>query len=184
MSKAQEFDEKGRGYWLYPDLGKKPYESGKATDDEVRYYPSTKAEANLLASLCDDGRHRPVLDIDMAAEEYESGVLIQKGLNRYDYDYLKEVCADLVGIKVETDSEGVLRYPIFFFDEGFKLVPSSTEGHHHLYIHRAMDWGDYEILLNVLGEVGILESGYVGAAIRRKVTHVRPEGVRKPPDED
>lgn len=180
----QEFDEVGRGYSLCPDLGKQPYESGKPTDDEVRY-PSTKARANLLSSLCKDGLHRPVLDLDMQASEYEGGVLIEHKLNSYDFDYLKEVCEDLVGVEVGSDSDDdpLLRYPVLRFEQGFKLLPSSTEGHHHLYVNQPMEWGDFEIFLNVLGEVGILESGYVGASIRRKQTHVRPEGVKKSLDE-
>jgi hypothetical protein len=43
-----------------------------------------------------------------------------------------------------------------------------------------VDWVYYEKLLIVLGEVGLLEDGFVKAALRRKATFVRPEGVMKP----
>jgi hypothetical protein len=43
-----------------------------------------------------------------------------------------------------------------------------------------MTWENYERLLTVMKEVGILEEGYVGAAIRRKASYVRPEWVKKP----
>lgn len=70
--------------------------------------------------------------------------------------------------------------PVLDIDIPARYVPSSTEGHGHLYIDKALTWEQYEKLLTVLGEVGILEPGYVGAAIRRKATFVRPEWVKKP----
>lgn len=177
----QEFDEVGRGYELCPDLGKHPYESGKPTDDEVRY-PSTKAAANLLSSLCKDGMHRPVLDIDVQSEYERSGaVRIFQRLQEHDLTYLRDVLAPL-GIKVTWEEDRP--YPVLEIEQSFRLVPSSTEDHYHLYLDQAMTWKDYETMLNVLGEVGILESGYVGSAIRRQRTHVRPEGVKKFRDED
>jgi hypothetical protein len=127
----QDFDNVGRGYIYLADLDR----MGDSSDvgemeriDTDNRRPSTKQDANLLSSLCQDGQHRPVLDFDIPA----------------------------------------------------RYVPSSTPGHGHLYIDKPLSWEQYSKLLAVLGEVGILEAGFVGAALRRGATFVRPEGVTKP----
>jgi hypothetical protein len=125
---GQEFDEVGRGYWNCPGLDHVGSSSDTDVEDPHEFRePSTKAEANLLSSLCADGLHRPVLDIDIPAH----------------------------------------------------FVPSSTPGHAHLYIDQGMTWERYEKLLRALDEAGVLEPGYVNAALTRKATFVRPEWVRK-----
>lgn len=70
--------------------------------------------------------------------------------------------------------------PVLDFDIPARYVPSSTPGHGHLYVDVPMDWERYEKLLLALRDAGILEPGYVAAAIMRKATFVRPEGVLKP----
>lgn len=70
--------------------------------------------------------------------------------------------------------------PVLDIDMPVKVVESSTPGHHHLYIDKEMSWEDYELLLRVLGVVGILEPGYVTASIKRKHTSVRLPWVKKP----
>lgn len=125
----QEFEEHGRGYWLCPGMDTQRSSSDPGTPDSEFREPSTEDDANLVSSLCDDGLHRPVLDIDLAA----------------------------------------------------RLVPSSTEGHFHLYLDGlALSWEVYEKLLVSLRDAGVLQHGYVNAAIERKATFVRPEWVRKP----
>jgi hypothetical protein len=59
------------------------------------------------------------------------------------------------------------------------LLESSTPGHHHLYIDHSMTWEDYERLLEVMADVGLLEVGYVGASKARKHTAVRLPWIRK-----
>jgi len=70
--------------------------------------------------------------------------------------------------------------PVLDFDIPAHYVPSSTPGHGHLYIDKNMSWETYERLLIALADAGILERGYVHAALCRKATFVRPEGVFKP----
>jgi hypothetical protein len=69
--------------------------------------------------------------------------------------------------------------PILDIDLSATILPSSTFGHGHLYINKAMPWEDYEKLLNVLAEVGIIEQGYADASIEREHTAVRLPWVRK-----
>ena len=88
---------------------------------------STKEQANLVGSLCGDGLHRPVIDIDFPC----------------------------------------------------RLVPSSTEGHFHLYVELSMHWEQYERLLVALAQAGIISAFYLKAAQIRGQTFVRPEWVKK-----
>lgn len=136
----QGFDDVGRGYWLCPGMDEPVFEAfttntegEKQVDYSSHEYrePSTARDGNLLSSLCQDGMHRPVLDLDIPT--------------RYE--------------------------------------PSSTPGHSHLYIDHPLTWEQYEQVLIVLAEVGILEKGYVGAAIAREATYVRPRWVKKPEKE-
>lgn len=72
-----------------------------------------------------------------------------------------------------------LHIPILDLDMNAMLLPSSTPGHHHLYIDKPMTWENYQKLLDVLAEVGILEPGYVGVSKRRKRTQVRTPWTKK-----
>jgi hypothetical protein len=69
--------------------------------------------------------------------------------------------------------------PVLDIDLPVKVVESSTPGHHHLFIDKEMPWSDYAKLLAVLAEVGIIEEGYLGAALMREHTAVRLQGVTK-----
>lgn len=86
-----------------------------------------RSKAKLVSSLCRDGLHAPVLDIDFPAQ----------------------------------------------------LVPSSTEGHFHLYLDKKMDWKSYKKLLKALYKAGIIEKEYYKAMKRRGSTMVRLPGVAK-----
>jgi hypothetical protein len=73
-----------------------------------------------------------------------------------------------------------LHRPVLDIDFPAHLIPSTTEGHFHLYLDKAVTWEKYERLLTVLGEVGILEQGYVDASIARGYSSVRLPWVKKP----
>ena len=69
--------------------------------------------------------------------------------------------------------------PVFDLDIPHTLVPSSTEGHSHLYLDVPMPWWKYRVLLRVLAWTGIVQKGYVGASIARGHTDVRLPWVKK-----
>lgn len=69
--------------------------------------------------------------------------------------------------------------PVLDIDFPAWLVPSSTEGHFHLYLDKEMSWDQYKKLLNALADVGILQEGYVNVSIERKATHVRLPWIKK-----
>jgi hypothetical protein len=72
-----------------------------------------------------------------------------------------------------------LHAPTLDIDLPCMLVESSTPGHYHLYIDKAMPWEDYARLLNVLADVGIIERGYADASLRRGASFLRRPGVTK-----
>lgn len=65
-----------------------------------------------------------------------------------------------------------------------KLIPSSTEGHFHLYIDHEMTWEDYKKLLDALVDAGLIQEGYRGASAARGYTAVRLPWVRKEDGQD
>jgi len=69
--------------------------------------------------------------------------------------------------------------PVLDIDMPVKAIPSSTEGHFHLYIDKEMSWDNYVKLMKVMAEVGILEEGYVNASISREYSACRLPWVKK-----
>ena len=70
--------------------------------------------------------------------------------------------------------------PVLDLDVPHRLVPSTTEGHSHLYIDVAVPWDKYVRLLEAMADAGILEHGYVSASIDKGATMVRLPGQLKP----
>lgn len=78
------------------------------------------------------------------------------------------------------DPPGVpLHRPVIDIDHAAKLLPSSTPGHYHLMIDRPMTWANYQRLLDVMAEVGLVEPGYARVAHERGHTAVRVPWFRK-----
>ncbi len=75
--------------------------------------------------------------------------------------------------------ERTVHSPALDIDIPIKLVPSSTPGHHHLYIDKELSWWQYQQLLMVLADCGIIEKGFACASIERKATFLRKPGVTK-----
>lgn len=62
--------------------------------------------------------------------------------------------------------------PVLDFDFPCRLVPSTHEGHFHLYIDTTMPWDDYVKLLTCMKEVGLLQNNFVDMSIKRGMTMV------------
>lgn len=73
----------------------------------------------------------------------------------------------------------VAHKPVLDLDMDVLVLPSSTPGHHHLYIDHAMPWNEYSLLMNVLAHVGILQDGYVRASHHRSESFLRTPWTRK-----
>ena len=66
-----------------------------------------------------------------------------------------------------------------------KLIPSSTEGHFHLYVDHEIEDRKYWKLIHALVDAGLVEQGYLGASEQRGFTAVRLPWVKKQaPDGD
>jgi hypothetical protein len=89
------------------------------------------------------------------------------------------ITSQLAGQQKLIENDAALHAPVLDIDFGAQLLPSSTPGHFHLYFEKAMTWDKYCGLLKALGDVGILEAGYVKASLRRGYSSVRKPGVYK-----
>lgn len=88
--------------------------------------------------------------------------------------------AEVVTSLVEVDDVFYERHrPILDIDFPVVSLPSSTEGHHHLYLDKQLTWSQYRKLLEVLSEVGIIEANYAKASIARQHTAVRLPWIKK-----
>lgn len=89
--------------------------------------------------------------------------------------------ADLVSSEV---GDG-LHAPAIDIDLPCRVIPSSTPGHFHLLIEKAMSWKQYENLLKAMVDAGVVEQGFYTMAKACKATYLRvPEKPKdpKPPD--
>lgn len=101
--------------------------------------------------------------------------------HRFETSELAEI--RLVSSELKAPHFG-MHAPVLDLDFPCRLVPSTTDGHYHLYLDKPMSWEDYTALLQILMVVGILEEGYVSAALKRKSTFVRAPWEKKIPDAD
>lgn len=74
--------------------------------------------------------------------------------------------------------------PLLDIDFPAVVIPSSTPGHGHLYIDKEMPWKDYQKLLNLFAELGIIENGYRGASLARGYSALRLPWIKKNKDEN
>lgn len=94
-----------------------------------------------------------------------------------------EAEANVIGSQLEQNDprRAVLHAPALDVDFPCRVLPSSTWGHSHLYIDKAMTWREYKRFLKALVKVGIIEKGYYNAAMNSKQTMLRKPGVSKNP---
>lgn len=81
----------------------------------------------------------------------------------------------------DLDDSGNFHAPVLDLDIPAKLVPSTTPGHHHLFLGKTMSKEAYWKLLDVMAdpEVGLIEPGFVGASKARGYSSVRAPWVKK-----
>lgn len=82
--------------------------------------------------------------------------------------------ADLIGSEVGLGQH----CPVIDIDHSIEVVPSLTEGHYHLYIHKPITSTEYRKILNALEEASIVQKGFVNQFDQYGQTFVRtPERV-------
>jgi hypothetical protein len=121
--------------------------------------------------------------LDSALTDEQGGTFDARLRETDRYKVTAEDEANLVGSLIEGARDGVgLHAPVLDLDFPARLVPSTTEGHFHLYLDVPMTWRTYHDLLLALGRAGVLEPNYVAASLARRQTFVRKPGVVKPPE--
>ncbi|WIC89071.1 hypothetical protein SEA_OTTAWA_25 [Arthrobacter phage Ottawa] len=95
-------------------------------------------------------------------------------------------CADIkqaqvITSRVEYPQQTDMHKPVLDIDFPIQCVPSTTEGHFHLFMDKELTWTQYRRLLDALTDAGIIEQGYRNASIAREYTAVRVPWVRKEP---
>lgn len=121
------------------------------------------------------GLHYAVVDFSTDSENIQTD-----DVTRIIRDNTALAHANSVGSAVQRNGKPTGQHrPVLDLDMDVLVVPSSTHGHHHLYIDHSMPWRDYHLLLTVLGHVGILQPGYVNASHHRRESFVRTPWTRK-----
>ncbi|MBT2484828.1 MULTISPECIES: hypothetical protein [unclassified Microbacterium] len=124
--------------------------------------------ATTLAPPLDGLRYEVVHAID-ETEDYTEG----------ESRRLTDDIAEANVITSRVSGEENLHKVILDIDFPAKLVPSSTDGHFHLYIDKAIHWEAYVDLLGAMADAGLVEEGYVSASLERGHTAARLPWVKK-----
>jgi len=80
---------------------------------------------------------------------------------------------------VSVDDAG-FHWPVLDIDYGVYTIPSTTPGHHHLYIDKALTESQYFELIDVCEKIGLIQPGYAKYSKERGFTSVRLPWVEKP----
>jgi hypothetical protein len=125
--------------------------------------------ANLVLSLCDDGYHRPAIDVDYPCE-----IVTTFGRQTLAVDTSVPPWS-AYSYRV---NRGIITTDLEDFGE-VELVPSTTPGHFHVYGDNAMTWNQYHRLLSQLKGKSIIGRRYYDLSIERGFTALRKPGVKK-----
>lgn len=88
--------------------------------------------------------------------------------------------ANLVSSEVEPDKH----LPVIDMDFPIRAIPSSTEGHFHLYIDQELTWAQYRAFLDGMFAAGLIQKGWYESAMRDKRSYVRLPHISKTKPED
>lgn len=77
----------------------------------------------------------------------------------------------------------LLHAPTLDIDVPCYLVESTTPGHYHLYIDKAMSWDQYVQLIVAMKKAGVLNEGWADLSLQRGSTHLRKPNVPKAPND-
>lgn len=78
------------------------------------------------------------------------------------------------------EGEGIETHALLLdLDVEHIYVPSSTEGHGHLYVNLKLSRGEWERVMRELALVGVIGAGYREHSLRRGYASLRPPWVKK-----
>lgn len=102
-----------------------------------------------------------------------AGAFSEKEFTEIQYSPAHQTTRDsfnLIGSLTETGTH----MPVIDLDIPARLIPSSTHGHHHLYIDKELTKEQYDELLFVMHKIGLIETGVYRAFCQSGLTQVRP----------
>lgn len=148
-------------------------------------HPGSESYGDFVGSRTEEDRdaHAPLLDLDfpvtlLAADPATGLVTLLLGRSTPQKE-LQDVQACLVTCGFAPDGVAQGEEPALSFSVPVRLVPSSTEGHFHLYIEAVTHWKAHEDLLDALYSAGIIERNYHRFCKRYRMGLLRREGVQK-----
>jgi hypothetical protein len=134
-----------------------------------------------VAILISDERLVPIPGTKLAKAD---GILTNEYVGANDYEFTDDPNDAHVVTSLVTGADPVevpdMHKLVLDIDLPAKLLPSSTEGHFHLFIDKEIPKGPYFDLLRALHAAGIIEDGYLGASEQRGFTSVRLPWIKKP----
>ena len=143
------------------------------------YIRVPKEQAILVGSLCEDGSHAPILDIDFSAEvvrlvnrKYAAVYLHKAILFRKFLIFLEVLCrVGLVSSDFRKMAEWIIQpdgglTSILEVEFPIQLIPSTTPRHYHLYLDRKISWEQYVLVLESAHEAGIISIGFYEISIK------------------
>lgn len=159
----------GHEYWV-----------GKKT---LRPLEKRNKNGHMVSSLCHNGMHMPALDIDFRIEyfEKERALAFWKKITKDNYlnllqtmtfceivleDYFHRSFKALesVGLKEHLKEP----WTIYEMPNFVKVIPSTTNGHFHLFIDKPMMWAEYKRLLTALRDAEIIGSNFFNLSIKEQ----------------
>lgn len=146
------------------DFSKGSYNKPKVEGQPFLVSPHVRIEkdrANAWASRCrlDEAYHLPCFDVDRRPDEIV--------VSAYGHGMYK------VSIKTEIAE--------LFAEAEPSWVPSTTDGHFHVYVEHPLLWEDYCDRLHLLKRSKVIQDGYYEASKARQATFVRMPHVKKNP---
>ncbi|KKR09437.1 MAG: hypothetical protein UT43_C0009G0009 [Parcubacteria group bacterium GW2011_GWC1_39_29] len=146
---------------------------------ENSYLRVSEEQAILVGSLCDDGLHAPILDIDFSAE------VVRLTNRRYAAIYFHKIIpfdkflsflevlyrVGLVSGDFRKMAEWIIQpdsglTSILEVEFPIQLIPSTTPRHYHLYLDRKISWEQYMLVLKSAYETGIINRGFYEMSIK------------------
>ena len=129
----------------------------------LRRLDSWKIDWQRVGDSYDAGDIRERADVD-----HDEANAVSSRIRNDDYDFSLEPDRHVIALDLDI--------PAY-------LIPSSTEGHSHLYIDvpDGVRHDDYMELITLLGRIGVLEDGYVAVSLKRGFTDLRLPWVAKGP---
>jgi hypothetical protein len=110
--------------------------------------------------------------LDVSPEDYkENPDISHERVLMNDPNEANLIASKLVGSEMHK--------PVLDIDLPISAIPTSTDGHYHLYIDKEMSWEHLEGILEAFVAAGVVEPGYLNASMSRKMTFVRKPGVKK-----